>query len=55
MQLNRNSSQKPRTNLSVFFSYFNVLLYGIQDGFDFSFRKKERHFLFSVVKYFEVV
>ena len=54
MQLNRNSSQKPGANLSVF-SYVNILLHGIQDGFDFSFRKKGKYFLFSVVKYFEVV
>ena len=48
MQLNRNSSQKPGTNLS-FVSYFNVLLHGIQDGFDFSFRKKESIFYFQLL------
>ena len=48
MQLNRNSSQKPDKNLSVL-SYFNVLLHGIQDGFDFSFRKKESIFYFSCI------
>ena len=56
MQINRNSSHKLTTNLSDFF-YFNVLLHGIQDGFVFSFRKKDI-FLFSVVKFwrlFEVI
>ena len=46
MQLNRDSSQKPGTNLSVF--YFNGLLHGIQYGFDFSFRKKESIFYFQL-------
>ena len=51
MQLNRNSSHKPVTNLSGF---FNVLLHGIQHDFDFSFRKKKEKKIFPVVKYLEV-
>ena len=58
MQLSRNSSHKPGTNLSDFF-YFNLLLYGIQDGFVFSFRKTKRNlFLFlvgNILRLFEVV
>ena len=55
MQIIRNSSHKPGTNVSDFFLNFNLLLYGIQDGFVFSFIKKRNIFLFSVGKYFEVV
>ena len=53
MQLSKNSSHNPETNLSDFF-YFNLLLDGIQDGFLINFRKKEM-FFFSIGKYFEVV
>ena len=54
MQLSRNGSLKPGTNLSGFFFYFILLLHGIQDGFAFSV-KTSNEFLFSVGKYFEVV
>ena len=30
------------------FFYFNILLHGIQDGFDFSFRNKEKFFYFQL-------
>ena len=53
MQLNGNSSHKPETNLSGFFFYFNILLHGIQNGFDLSFRKKDFFFLISSCKIFE--
>ena len=55
MQLSRNSSHKPGTNLSFIFNYFILLLHGIQDGFDCSFRKERNVFLFSVGIFFEVV
>ena len=44
-----------RDELIGFFLKFSLLLYGIQDGFVFSFRIKGNIFLFSVGKYFEVV
>ena len=47
MQLKRNSSHKPGTNSSDFF-FFDLLLHGTQDGFVFSFRKKETHFHFQL-------
>ena len=47
MQLSRNSSHKPGTNLSDFF-YSNLLLDGIQDGFVISFRKKEMYLYFQL-------
>ena len=49
MQLSRNSSHKPGTNLSDF---FNLLLDGIQDGFENSFRKKKKC-IFEVVQSYE--
>ena len=58
MQLSRNSSHKPGTNVSDFFLIFNLLLYGFQDGFVFSFRKKEIYFHFqfeNILKLFEVM
>ena len=57
MQLSRNSSHKPGTNLSDFF-YFNLLLDGIQDGLVVSFRKKERYLYFqleNILRLFEVM
>ena len=57
MQLSRNSSHKPGTNLSDFF-YFNLLLDGIQDGFVISFRKKMYLFFFqleNILRLFEVM
>ena len=36
----------------IFILYFNVLLHGIQDGFDFSFRKKESIFYFQLYNNF---
>ena len=46
MQLSRNSLHKLETNLSEF--YFNLLSHGIQDGFVFSFRKKEMYLYFQL-------
>ena len=57
MKLSRNSSHKPGTNLSDFF-YFNLLLHGIQNGFVFSFRRKEMYFFFhlkNILRLFEVM
>ena len=45
MQLSRKSSHKPGTNLSDF-SYNNLLLDGIQDGFVISFSKKKEMYLY---------
>ena len=58
MQLSRNSSHKPGTNLSDFFFRFNLLLYAIQDSFVFSFRKKAFYFYFqleNILRLFEVM
>ena len=51
MQLDRNSSHNPGTNLPDFF-YFNVLLHGIQDGLVLSFRKERKVFFIFNCKIF---
>ena len=56
MQLSRNSSHKPWMNLSDFFNFY-LLLYGIQDGFVLSFRKKVYFYfhLENILGLFEVM
>ena len=55
MHLRRNSLHKRGTNR---FFNFSLLLYGIQDGFVFSFGKKEIYFYFqleNILRLFEVM
>ena len=57
-QLSRKGSHKPRKNSSIFFNVY-LSLYGIQDGFVSSFRKKKKSILYfhlkNILRLFEVM
>ena len=52
MQLNKKKFTQTRDKLVRLSFYFNLLFFGIQDGFVFSFRQKEKYFFIFSSKIF---